>query len=238
MSIDQLKGMASGKLGFARSNQFAVQLPTEFASSSLLQNIASFALTGQGLGGGDLNILCTNASLPGKQVLVQDRRIGMEYQKVANGYAVDDVSMTFYVLNDYGIKKYFDNWYERVVVDDLSIAPYKNEYARDVKIMQLRRAITSRSFNVGPINIGADIGLLFQIVDDLIDYSGSSKVAGKKTRKDLKKGKATLISLSGHQNTIKYGNRIKYKIFKRINNFGKRSEDLKDTIKYILERKK
>ena len=86
--------------------------------------------------------------------------------------------------------------------------------------------------------IGADIGLLFQIADDLIDYSGSSKVAGKKTRKDLKKGKATLISLLGHQNTIKYGNRIKYKIFKRINNFGKRSEDLKDTIKYILERKK
>ena len=85
--------------------------------------------------------------------------------------------------------------------------------------------------------IGADIGLLFQIADDLIDYSGSSKVAGKKTRKDLKKGKATLISLLGHQNTIKYGNRIKYKIFKRINNFGKRSEDLKDTIKYILERK-
>lgn len=158
MSIDQLKGMASGKLGFARSNQFAVQLPTEFASSSLLQNIASFALTGQGLGGGDLNILCTNASLPGKQVLVQDRRIGMEYQKVANGYAVDDVSMTFYVLNDYGIKKYFDNWYERVVVDDLSIAPYKNEYARDVKIMQLRRPITSKTFNVGPISIGADIG--------------------------------------------------------------------------------
>ena len=158
MSIDQLKGMASGKLGFARSNQFAVQLPTEFASSSLLQNIASFALTGQGLGGGDLNILCTSASLPGKQVLVQDRRIGMEYQKVANGYAVDDVSMTFYVLNDYGIKKYFDNWYERVVVDDLSIAPYKNEYARDVKIMQLRRPITSKTFNIGPISVGADIG--------------------------------------------------------------------------------
>ena len=86
--------------------------------------------------------------------------------------------------------------------------------------------------------IGADIGLLFQIADDLIDYSGSSKVAGKKTRKDLKKGKATLISLLGHQNTIKYGNRIKYKIFKRINNFGKRSEDLRGTIKYILERRK
>ena len=86
--------------------------------------------------------------------------------------------------------------------------------------------------------IGADIGLLFQIADDLIDYSGSSKEAGKKTRKDLKKGKATLISLLGHQNTIKYGNKLKYKIFKKLNKFGKRSEDLKDTIKYILERTK
>ena len=90
------------------------------------------------------------------------------------------------------------------------------------------------SFN----KLGSDIGLLFQIADDLIDYSGSSKEAGKKTRKDLKKGKATLISLLGHQNTIKYGNKIKYKIYKKLNYFGKRAEDLKDTVEYILERNK
>ena len=86
--------------------------------------------------------------------------------------------------------------------------------------------------------IGADIGLLFQIADDLIDYSGNSKEAGKKTRKDLKKGKATLISLLGQRNTIKYGNKLKYKIFKKLNYFGKRAEDLRGTVKYILERNK
>ena len=86
--------------------------------------------------------------------------------------------------------------------------------------------------------IGADIGLLFQIADDLIDYRGNSKEAGKKTRKDFKKGKATLISLLGHQNTIKYGNRLKYKIFEKLNKFGIRSENLRATIKYILERRK
>ena len=31
--------------------------------------------------------------------------------------------------------------------------------------------------------IGSDIGLLFQIKDDLIDYSGSTKKVGKKTKK-------------------------------------------------------
>ena len=36
-------------------------------------------------------------------------------------------------------------------------------------------------------NIGADIGLLFQVADDLIDYKGSSSIAGKKTGKDKKR---------------------------------------------------
>ena len=40
--------------------------------------------------------------------------------------------------------------------------------------------------------IGSNIGLLFQIADDLIDFKGSSKIAGKKTRKDKKKGKLLL----------------------------------------------
>ena len=86
--------------------------------------------------------------------------------------------------------------------------------------------------------IGSEIGLLFQIADDLIDYAGSTKKAGKKTKKDLKKGKATLISLLGYNNTIKYSNKLKLNIFKRLNVFGKKALDLKSTVSYILERNK
>jgi len=86
--------------------------------------------------------------------------------------------------------------------------------------------------------IGSDIGLLFQIADDLLDYSGNTKKAGKKTKKDLKKGKATLISLLGYKNTIKYSNNLKSKIFKNLYVFGKKGTDLKGTINYILERSK
>ena len=84
--------------------------------------------------------------------------------------------------------------------------------------------------------IGSDIGLLFQIADDLIDFSGDTKKVGKKTKKDLKKGKATLISLLGYENTIKYNNKLKLKIFKKLNKFGKKSQDLKNTINYIVNR--
>ena len=84
--------------------------------------------------------------------------------------------------------------------------------------------------------IGEDIGLLFQITDDLIDFRGDKKLAGKETRKDLTKGKATLISLLGYKNTIKYAEKLKLNIFKKIEIYGNKSSDLKDTIKFILNR--
>ena len=87
-------------------------------------------------------------------------------------------------------------------------------------------------------NIGADIGLLFQVADDLIDHKGSLLYAGKKTGKDKKKGKATLISLLGHQNTIKYGNELILKIKNKIKKYGPKSKNLNETLDYIFIRNK
>ena len=87
-------------------------------------------------------------------------------------------------------------------------------------------------------DIGADIGLLFQVADDLIDYRGNFLIAGKKTGKDKKKGKATLISLLGYKNTIKYGNNLILKINKKIKKYGSRSHNLSKTLDYILNRNK
>ena len=86
--------------------------------------------------------------------------------------------------------------------------------------------------------IGADIGLLFQIADDLIDFKGSTKTAGKITGKDKKKGKATLISLLGYQNAIKYADKIKSKIIKDLNKYSSNTNSLNDTLEYILKRNK
>jgi farnesyl diphosphate synthase len=86
--------------------------------------------------------------------------------------------------------------------------------------------------------IGSEIGLLFQIADDLIDYVGQSSIAGKKTKKDQKQGKATLISLLGHKNAIKYSDNLIKKINKKINKYGSKSNDLNKTLDYILNRNK
>ena len=86
--------------------------------------------------------------------------------------------------------------------------------------------------------IGSDVGLLFQIVDDLIDYKGNYKIAGKKTNKDKKRGKATLINILGYDNTLKYANNLKKNITMSLNKFGKNAEDFKKTIDFIFNRKK
>jgi len=79
--------------------------------------------------------------------------------------------------------------------------------------------------------IGSLIGLLFQIVDDLIDYEDL-------TKKDQKKGKATLVNLLGYKNAIKYSNKIKSIIINDLNKYGSRSKNIKETLNYILTRKK
>tara|TARA_B100002019_G_C21200224_1_gene563617 strand:+ start:241 stop:1110 length:870 start_codon:yes stop_codon:yes gene_type:complete len=86
--------------------------------------------------------------------------------------------------------------------------------------------------------IGKDIGLLFQIVDDLIDFKGNTKFVGKKTKKDVKKGKATIISLLGYKNTVKYANKLKQNIYYKLKSHNKKANDLRETINFIMERSK
>ena len=85
--------------------------------------------------------------------------------------------------------------------------------------------------------IGKEIGLLFQIVDDLIDLKGNTKFVGKKTKKDIKKGKATIISLLGYENTVKYANNLKQNIYNKLNKHFNKADDLIETINFIMERK-
>ena len=85
-------------------------------------------------------------------------------------------------------------------------------------------------------NIGSDIGLLFQISDDLIDHKGNSKIAGKKTGKDKKKGKATLIGLLGYNNAVKYCDNLIKNINNKLKKYGSNSKKIKQTLEYILNR--
>ena len=86
--------------------------------------------------------------------------------------------------------------------------------------------------------IGKDIGLLFQIIDDLIDFKGKTRFAGKKTKKDTKRGKATIISLLGYENTVKYVQKLEQNIYNKLRVHSNKADELKETIKFIVKREK
>ena len=162
-SVDELKALANTKLGFARPNRFLVTFPTSFGGSGgILGSVLGLLnIGGGGASGRELNILCSNTTLPAKVTLTSERRIGMEFQKVAYGYAVDDVSMTFYLMNDYGVKEYFDAWRNSAIPEDGGNAftsNYKSTYAKSITIHQLRQPLKGFSRQVGPIRFGLGLG--------------------------------------------------------------------------------
>ena len=121
----------------------------------------------------ELNTLCKGASLPGKQILTADRRVGMVNEKVAYGYAVSDISLTFNMLNDYGVKNYFDKWLSLIVEDGYrngelasQVVKYKDSYAKPITIHQVSKPQIGFSANLGPIsgNIGLGGGSVYSVL--------------------------------------------------------------------------
>ena len=130
--INQLKSLMSQRNGLARPNLFRVKLPS---------------LPGASME--ELNILCKDVQLPGRQILTSDRRIGMKTEKVPYGYSIGDVSMTFHVLNDYGVKEYFETWQQLAINQDTYEAGYlrgRGGYGKTVQIEQLRKVDKIPSF--------------------------------------------------------------------------------------------
>ena len=85
--------------------------------------------------------------------------------------------------------------------------------------------------------LGEDIGLLFQLSDDFLDIKGKSKYTGKRVNKDRKKGKSTIISLVGYNYTYDYAMKLKKKILRNLEKHGKKANDLKEIVNFILDRK-
>ena len=85
--------------------------------------------------------------------------------------------------------------------------------------------------------LGEDIGLLFQLSDDFLDFSGSKKLLGKPVKKDNKRGKSTLLKLMGEKNAYLFAKKLKRKILRKLEKHGKSAKELISTIEFILERK-
>ncbi|TGX41458.1 polyprenyl synthetase family protein [Sphingomonas naasensis] len=81
-----------------------------------------------------------------------------------------------------------------------------------------------------------DVGLAFQIADDILDAEGDEALAGKKLRKDDQAGKETFLTLLGLDRAREQARLLVDQAIAHLKPFGPEADLLRDIARYTLER--
>jgi len=83
---------------------------------------------------------------------------------------------------------------------------------------------------------GENLGLAFQVTDDLLDVEGEERKLGKAVRKDQSKGKATYPALFGINESRLKAERLIEEALACLDSFNRRANPLREIAKFILKR--
>ncbi|MCY1671517.1 polyprenyl synthetase family protein [Novosphingobium sp. SL115] len=81
-----------------------------------------------------------------------------------------------------------------------------------------------------------DIGLAFQIADDLLDAEGDEAAAGKALRKDERQGKETFLSLLGADRAREQARMLVEQAVQHLASYGPEADLLRELARFIVER--
>ena len=107
------------------------------------------------------------------------------------------------------------------------------EYAVESACIMARLPVEARTPHRG---YARNIGLAFQIADDLIDHAGSPAEAGKRTGKDAEAGKATFVSLLGPDRARQQAELLVEQAIEHLSGHGDEADLLRAIARFAVER--
>ncbi len=81
-----------------------------------------------------------------------------------------------------------------------------------------------------------DLGLAYQMADDLLDYEGDENVVGKAVGKDAAQGKATFVAAMGADKAREQARLLSAQAAAHLDLFGDRADCLRDVARFVVER--
>ena len=107
------------------------------------------------------------------------------------------------------------------------------EYAVEAACIMVRMPVEARTPYRG---YARNIGLAFQIADDLIDHSGDEAAAGKPTGRDAHAGKATFVSLLGEERARQQAAVLVEQAIEHLAEHGQEADLLRSIARFAIER--
>ncbi|HXG99748.1 MAG TPA: farnesyl diphosphate synthase [Sphingomicrobium sp.] len=107
------------------------------------------------------------------------------------------------------------------------------EYSVEAACIMARLPTASRTPYRG---YARDLGLAFQIADDLLDFAGDEATAGKRLSKDADAGKATFVSLMGVERARQQSDMLTQQAIAHLQHHGAEADLLRTIARYVHER--
>ena len=183
-------------------------------------------------------------------ILTGDALLTLAFQTLANNEYIPYAETRSRLIYELAISSGFQGMVHGQMLDMIWERTEKKPTVNDIaKIQSLKTgAIIGWSCKAGAILANADtkpmegyaenLGIAYQISDDLLDVRGDVKITGKNVGKDEDLGKPTYVSILGVEEAQKQAELYVDQAISYLENYGEKAEYLRELARYCINRNK